>query len=128
MRIGALAQQAGVSTRSLRYYEEQGLLSAERTPGGQREYGKGAVHRVRRIQELYAAGMHSATIKRLLPCTRDIDGGPSEVADAQLALDLAHERERIREQITALKTSLAALDRVIDAASEATPDGQGGPR
>ncbi|MGW2094534.1 MerR family transcriptional regulator [Promicromonospora sukumoe] len=116
MRIGELADQTGVSTRSLRYYEEQGLLQSDRTSGGQREYTGAAVHRVRRIQDLFAAGMHSATIKRLLPCTRDVDGGPSEIADAQLAADLTHERDRIRAQIGALNTSLVALERVIDTA------------
>ncbi len=34
MRIGELARRSGVSERSLRYYEAQGLLSSERTPGG----------------------------------------------------------------------------------------------
>ena len=32
LRIGEVAAQAGVSVRALRYYEEQGLLEAERTP------------------------------------------------------------------------------------------------
>jgi DNA-binding transcriptional MerR regulator len=68
MRIGELARQTGVSERSLRYYEQQGLLAADRTPGGQREYPERAVDRVIRIQELFAAGLHSKRIARLLPC------------------------------------------------------------
>src|SRR5258708_4374886 len=59
MRIGELARRTGVSERSLRYYETQGLLRAERTPGGHREYGDWAVDRVIRIQALYAAGLPS---------------------------------------------------------------------
>ncbi|MBI0380775.1 MerR family DNA-binding transcriptional regulator, partial [Streptomyces albiflaviniger] len=62
MRIGELARRTGVSERSLRYYEQQGLMTAERTPGGHREYGEGAVDRVIRIQELYAAGLCSEKI------------------------------------------------------------------
>ena len=50
MRIGEVARQAGVSTRALRYYEEQGLLASERTPSGQREYAASAVERVRLVQ------------------------------------------------------------------------------
>ncbi|AEW99600.1 putative transcriptional regulator (plasmid) [Streptantibioticus cattleyicolor NRRL 8057 = DSM 46488] len=56
MRIGELARRSGVSERSLRYYEQQGLLRSQRTPGGQREYGDWAVDRVIRVQALYAAG------------------------------------------------------------------------
>ena len=80
MRIGELARRTGVSERSLRYYEQQGLLAADRTPGGQRDYPERAVDRVIRIQELFAAGLHSKKIARLLPCMRDADGGPSEIA------------------------------------------------
>src|SRR5688572_2880014 len=53
MRIGELAKRTGVSERSLRYYEKQGLLTAERTLGGHRDYPDGAVDRVIRIQELF---------------------------------------------------------------------------
>ena len=68
MRIGELARRTGVSERSLRYYEQQGLLAAGRTAGGQREYPEEAADRVIRIQELFAAGLHSKKIGRLLPC------------------------------------------------------------
>ena len=81
MRIGELAARSGVSPRSLRYYEEQGLLVPTRTPGGHREYPEAASDRVIRIQELYAAGLSSRKIAGLLPCLRDADGGhPQEYA------------------------------------------------
>ncbi|MFC7375809.1 MULTISPECIES: MerR family DNA-binding transcriptional regulator [unclassified Brachybacterium] len=44
MRIGEVAQRAGVSVR---YYEQQGLVSAERSPSGQRLYTADVVERVR---------------------------------------------------------------------------------
>jgi DNA-binding transcriptional MerR regulator len=118
MRIGELAARTGVSERSLRYYEMQGLLAAERTPGGHRSYGDWAVDRVIRIQALYAAGLHSKKIARLLPCMRDADGGPSEVATSQLLTELAEERERIDRLITDLVRSREVLDEVIDAAAQ----------
>ncbi|MCX4390563.1 MerR family transcriptional regulator [Micromonospora peucetia] len=117
MRIGELARRTGVSGRSLRYYEQQGLLMAERTPGGHRDYSEGAVDRVIRIQELFAAGLHSAKIAQLLPCMRDTDGGPSEIATAQLVTDLTAERTRVDRMITDLIRSRGILDEVIDAAS-----------
>ncbi|WP_370942004.1 MerR family transcriptional regulator [Amycolatopsis sp. cg5] len=119
MRIGELARRTGVSDRSLRYYEEQGLLSAARTPGGQRDYPEHAVDRVIRIQELFAAGLHSKKIARLLPCMRDSDGGPSEIATPRLVTELDEERDRINRMIADLTTSREVLDEVIEAASEA---------
>ncbi|WP_309095593.1 MerR family transcriptional regulator [Streptomyces sp.] len=116
MRIGELARRTGVSERSLRYYEQQGLLTAERTPGGHREYPEKAVDRVIRIQELYAAGLCSAKIAELLPCMRDSDGGPSAVATPKLVADLTAERERIDRMIGDLVRSRDTLDEVIEAA------------
>ena len=117
VRIGELAQRTGVSERSLRYYEKQGLLTANRTMGGHRHFPDGAVDRVIRIQELFAAGMHSKKIAKVLPCMRDADGGPSEIATPRLVSDLADERDRIDRMITDLIRSRDVLDEVIDAAS-----------
>ncbi|GAA2450509.1 MULTISPECIES: MerR family transcriptional regulator [Streptomyces] len=121
MRIGELSRRTGVSERSLRYYETQGLLTADRTPGGQRIYGDWAVDRVIRIQALYAAGLHSKKIAQLLPCMRDTDGGPSEVATPRLVADLTRERARIDRLITDLVRSREVLDEAIATASGARP-------
>lgn len=113
MRIGELATRTGVSERSLRYYEQQGMLAADRTPGGHREYADRAVDRVIRIQELYAAGLSSRKIFRILPCMRDVDGGPSTIATPSLVEDLREERERIDRLIGELQRSRDVLDDVI---------------
>ena len=117
MRIGELARRTGVSERSLRYYEQQELLIAERTAGGQREYAEWAVDRVIHIQELFAAGLGSRTISGLLPCMRDVDGGPSASATPKLVELLAAERARLDSTIRDLTNARATLDDVIDAAS-----------
>ncbi|GHD15209.1 MULTISPECIES: MerR family transcriptional regulator [Streptomyces] len=116
MRIGELARRTNVSERSLRYYEKQGMLSAERTPGGHREYPEAAVDRVIRIQELFAAGLCSEKIVQLLPCMRDADGGPSVRATPSLVANLTAERARIDRMIADLVRSRDTLDEVIDAA------------
>ncbi|MER7541217.1 MerR family transcriptional regulator [Streptomyces sp. NPDC097704] len=117
MRIGELARRSGVSERSLRYYETQGLLRSERTPGGQRQYGEWAVDRVIRIQALYAAGLNSKKIAQLLPCMRDADGAPSEIATRRLVDDLTAERDRINHMISDLIRSREVLEDVIATAS-----------
>lgn len=117
MRIGELSRRTGVSHRSLRYYEEQGLLVSERTPRGHRLYPPAAVDRVIRIQELYAAGLCSAKIYHLLPCMRDSDGGPAVTATPWLVEELIAERHRIEQTIRDLERSRDVLDEVIDTAA-----------
>ncbi|NDL59458.1 MerR family transcriptional regulator [Phytoactinopolyspora mesophila] len=118
MRIGELAERAGVSERSLRYYETQGLLVPRRTSGGHREYPESAVDRVVLIQMLFAANLHSKKIAELLPCMRDPDGGPNEVATPRLVDELRAERSRIDHTISDLLRSRDLLDEVISTASE----------
>ena len=116
MRIGDIAEQAGVSTRALRYYEEQGLLPARRTASGQRVYEQAAVERVQLIQQLFAAGLGSRVIAELLPC---VDSG--DATAASLAV-LQRERERITRAIADLEQARAQLDRVIDISLHPTPE------
>lgn len=121
MRIGELARRTGVSVRSLRYYEERGLLESERTPGGHREYRERAVDRVIRIQVLFAAGLDSATIASVLPCMHDHDGGPNERTTETLARELMAERDRIDRTIADLQRTRSILDEVIAAAALPEP-------
>ena len=115
MRIGVLAAEAGVSVRALRYYEEQGLLYAQRSDSGQRHYPGTAVERVRLIQQLYAAGLASRTIRDLMPC---VDAG---VSTPETMARLIAERDRINRQITDLMATRDRLDHVIDAAGGVVP-------
>ncbi len=114
MRIGELAARTGVAVRSLRYYEEQGLLTSARGSGGQRSYSETAVERVDLIQLLYSAGLSSKTILGLLPCVE------SKVNTPESRAALAAERERIDRQITELVRARDKLDEVI--AFSASPE------
>lgn len=111
MRIGEVAARAGVSVRALRYYEEQGLLAAVRSPSGQRHYPEAVVDRVRLFQQLYAAGLTSRTILELLPCM------DAKVSTHESAARLAAERERIDQQVQALIETRDRLDAVIASTS-----------
>jgi DNA-binding transcriptional MerR regulator len=52
-RIGEVAARAGVTTRTLRYYQELGLLAPSgRSPGGTRRYSESDIARLLRILEL----------------------------------------------------------------------------
>jgi DNA-binding transcriptional MerR regulator len=123
MRIGELSRRTGVSERSLRYYEQRGLLVSDRTPSGQREYTEAAVDRVIHVQELFAAGLSSRVIAGLLPCMRDSDGGAAPTASARLAEVLVRERDRLDAEIRTMSASRAVLDDVITAAKRPTAGG-----
>ncbi|MBB2947147.1 DNA-binding transcriptional MerR regulator [Actinoplanes lutulentus] len=108
MRIGELAAEAGVSVRALRYYEEQGLITAGRSDSGQRHYRSPAIERVKLIQMLYEAGLSSKTIVELLPCVE------AQVNTPESRARLAAERARIDEQIAGLTRTRDRLDAVIE--------------
>jgi MerR family redox-sensitive transcriptional activator SoxR len=46
LTIGELAERSGVAASALRYYEERGLISAERAAGGQRRFARPVIRRV----------------------------------------------------------------------------------
>lgn len=67
MRIGMLADQSGLSTQTIRYYESIELLpDPGRTASGYRVYGVDAVERLRFIRDAQASGLTLAEVQSLL--------------------------------------------------------------
>ncbi|MGK4584302.1 MerR family transcriptional regulator [Kitasatospora sp. HPMI-4] len=118
MRIGELSRLTGVSTRLLRYYEQQGLLQAERTSGGYREYGADAQVRVRQIRGLLTAGLPTRVIAEILPCAT----GPLPALEAcpSLLATLHAELADLDGRIETLLQSRAALADYLATARPAT--------
>ena len=112
MRIGELAARSGVSVRSLRYYEEQGLLISTRSSGGQRHFTEDDIERVDFIQRLYTAGLSSRTIMELMPCR---DAPSDENSDSALER-MAQERDRLSAHIEELLRTRDSLDGLMAAA------------
>jgi DNA-binding transcriptional MerR regulator len=69
--IGELADRTGASRRSLRYYEQHGLIRSRRSDNGYRRYGPQAVDIVHRIRSLLHLGLPLAAVEALLPCALD---------------------------------------------------------
>ncbi len=107
MKIGELAERTGVSVRSLRYYEEQGLIAAERTPGGQRIYDANTVGRVEFVQLLFQAGVSSRDVRGIMPCIASGTTTPAMVER------LAAERARIDAKVTELSATRERLDDIL---------------
>ncbi|GAA4380473.1 MerR family transcriptional regulator [Nocardioides caricicola] len=108
MRIGELAERTGTSVRSLRYYEQRGLLRSERSSGNQREYDEVAVERVHLIRSLLAAGLSTETIDDVLPCVSE-----PAIQTPRLTRTLLEERARIDADIARLEGMRRLLDDVI---------------
>lgn len=68
MRIGELSKATGASVRSLRYYEEKGLLTASRQQSGYREYNALAVEQVNTIRLYLSLGLNMEQIAGFLHC------------------------------------------------------------
>ncbi len=97
MRIGELSRASGVSARSLRYYEQQGLIHSRRTSGGWRDFDPCMVERVVMIQHLLAAGLCSVTIGELLPCLAAPPEERTGVMEAILAKEVARLEAKRRD-------------------------------
>jgi MerR family copper efflux transcriptional regulator len=75
IRIGDLARETGVSVRSLRHYEQVGLLAPGRDENGYRFYQPRSLGQVREIRRLLKLGFSLAEIALFPQCMRD-DPGP----------------------------------------------------
>ncbi|WP_430791512.1 MerR family transcriptional regulator [Actinoplanes sp. G11-F43] len=94
LRIGELAGQAGVSTRTVDYYTQLGLLTcADRTGGGFRLYDPAAVDTIATIRGLEAHGLSLQTIADALrgEGDRDLAAGLADLSANLQALQEAAE-------------------------------------
>ncbi|WFE65057.1 MerR family transcriptional regulator [Micromonospora sp. WMMD714] len=114
MRIGELARRTGVSARSLRYYEQQGLLTAVRLGNGYREYDEQAVLRVAFIQDLYGAGVPSEVIREILPCS----SGRHPTGDCSALYERVRQiRDRLAQQERLIGQRREMLDSYLSGAA-----------
>jgi MerR family transcriptional regulator, Zn(II)-responsive regulator of zntA len=118
MRIGELASDTGTTTKTLRFYEESGLLpAAARTPGGYRDYTQDAVARLDFIRRGQAAGLTLAQIRQVLQI-RD-DGQPP----CEHVRDLLEQRmSDLDTQITELRALRKTIAKLHSAAAASDPD------
>ncbi|MGD3106784.1 MerR family transcriptional regulator [Streptomyces sp. YGL11-2] len=107
MRIGELARRTGASARSLRYYEQRGLLRAGRDPNGYRSYDTESVETVARIRDLLATGLNTDAVRALLPCAQ---GGPGLTPCAFSCGVVEQQMAQLDAEMDQLRQRRAALD------------------
>jgi DNA-binding transcriptional MerR regulator len=101
-RMSDLSRMWGVTPRALRFYEECGLIDADRDRRNRRLYDRKAVDRLELIVELRKAGVGLSDIREVL----------SAEGDAEEALEIALGKLEARR--TDLHSALTAVDHVAD--------------
>jgi DNA-binding transcriptional MerR regulator len=125
--IGEVARRTAMSLRTVRYYEEVGLVRPSgRSEGGFRLYTEADVQRLLLVRALRPAELANAELTELLALHQRIDGASADTAgmaesQARLRslLDIAAERIRQkRERLIAAELAVELLRDALPRASE----------
>lgn len=138
MRIGEVAERIGLSMRSIRYYEETGLVPpSARTPGGFRLYTEPDVSRLLLIMQMKPLGFSLEEMREVLGALDAIDtladNEGAAAARGNLTAVLADVEERLvtlREQVVfaeAFADHIAGELGALDAGVDATADSRSAP-
>lgn len=120
MRIGELADRAGVSTRTLRYYESRGLLPARRGSNGYRTYDEADLRALRQIRTLQDFGFELEETRPFVECLRaghpEGDSCPASLAVYRSKIT---ELDALIGELSAVRASVGAqlerAERAMDA-------------
>jgi MerR family copper efflux transcriptional regulator len=119
MRIGELADAAGVNTKTVRYYESIDLMpEPDRTPAGYRNYSPDAFERLRFIRDSQSTGLTLAEIQSILEL-KDTGARTCHHTRSLLTEHLAD----IDKQIHQLQTARQQLLDLADRATKLDPTG-----
>ena len=117
MRIGELAEATGTTAKTLRFYEEAGILPpAHRAGNGYRDYGPDAVTRLDFIRRGRAAGLTLSQIREVIDI-RDTGQTPCGHVQELLTIRLTD----IDRQIADLRELRATVARLRHEAGQADP-------
>ncbi|MCA8381468.1 MerR family transcriptional regulator [Burkholderia cenocepacia] len=110
LTIGKLAQLTGASVRSIRHYDEHGLLASVRADNGYRLFPDKAVTQVKQIQRMIATGFTLDDIRGFPDCMLLIEGARScdQITDVQ-----RDRLEAIDRQIADLEKRRARLVKML---------------
>jgi MerR family Zn(II)-responsive transcriptional regulator of zntA len=113
MQIGELARRVGLTTRTIRYYEELGIIEPEeRSSGGFRLYSEEQARRLEIIQSLKALGFELDRIRALFELkNRAATGGDLAMAVVDALLQ---QQERIDARLEEYRRMQAANRRAIE--------------
>ncbi len=109
MKIGQVAQRAGVSVDTVRFYERRGVLpAAQRRPSGYREFTESTVERIRAARALQDMGM---TLDEVIDALHAHDTGGASCESERWRLEAVVDRidAKIAELVRAKQNTEAIL-------------------
>src|ERR1700728_1329755 len=110
MRIGVLAAQASLTTKTIRFYEDAGLLAEPpRTPAGYRDYPAETAGRLAFVRDAQTAGLTLAEIRGVL-AIRDSGQAPCQHVTGLIDQHLTQVEQRLAE-LTQAQSVLRELKR-----------------
>jgi DNA-binding transcriptional MerR regulator len=113
VQIGQVADRTGLSLRTIRWYEEEGLVvPTSRTEGGFRLYSAGDVARLEVIKRMKPLGFALEEMRELLTLLADLDSGSGDRSQLLDRLRMFHEAATAR--VTALREQLAVAEDFAD--------------
>ncbi|MFF9868999.1 MerR family transcriptional regulator [Streptomyces sp. NPDC013953] len=113
--IGELAERAGVTVKTVRFYSDRGLLpEGARSAGGHRRYGPEALDRLRLIRSLRSLDLPVPEVSRVL--------GREDALEEALEEVVADRLREIGSRMAALRWREAALRLLQDCGPEERPD------
>jgi len=98
MNIGAASKRSNLSTKTIRYYEEIGLLDPDRAANGYRDYSDQHLHKLQFIQRSRSLGFSIEECRHLLALYEDKTRASADVKSLTKA-----KIEEIEEKIEALQ-------------------------
>ncbi len=107
MNISSTAGQTGLPAKTIRYYEEIGLVVPARTANGYRDYDETHVHRLAFVQRARSLGFSIEECRLLLSLYDDEGRASSDVK--QLALEKVAEIDGKIEALSSMRATLAHL-------------------
>ncbi len=118
MNIGEISKRSGVPAKTIRYYEDIGLIQPERTPNGYRVFSETDLHRLSFLGRARKLGFSIEDCRALLRLYEDEARASAEVKDLAL-----NHLGRVEEKIAQLQHMRDSLVEVIDdCAGDHSPD------
>lgn len=110
MNVGLAAEQSGLPAKTIRYYEEIGLIYPARAQNGYRDYSQDDIHRLSFLRRARGLGFSIDDCRQLMALYRDRNRASQDVR----AIALSHVDE-IEQKIAELKSMQATLRKLVSA-------------
>lgn len=110
MNVGQAAEKSGLPAKTIRYYEEIGLIYPARAQNGYRDYSHDDIHRLSFLRRARGLGFSIEDCRQLMALYRDRNRASQDVR----AIALSH-MDEIEQKISELKSMRETLQKLVSA-------------